>query len=485
MLRVILADDDAAVREELRGWLETCGAPVRLVAEASDGEMALVKVRDMCPDILITDVVMPFMDGVALTEQVKRSFPWTQVMIITRLDDPDRAEQARRAGAMEYLLKPVVSYEFQEALRRMVRRVDEARECMTRLLRSRAEAISDVRRESERRVLRWLSGGEPIQPWQRPCRMLLLPVNETDCADAAMTGMRLMERRHALPVDMFALRTPQGPALVIAGDEIGALEECAYAAADCICRAAEWGRVGRVHVRISRYADGSDGLRRVYRDLVGLDAMGRGIYADGDALRRVFGMRHTVSPLTERLLDAEAGELKALLDDILRSGADAPGIVVDAVRQLALESGAPEAFMPSDDPDELLDMMQRAVRIRDLNAPTLAASPLSRARSFVARRYAMPGLLIYEAARAAGMSEARFRVVFRQEMGRTFTEYLLEMRLFVACVLLRTTRMRVSNIARLVGYSEPSYFDKLFGIYIGVSPAQYRRGAAPAPRSGN
>ena len=93
----------------------------QLVGEASDGEMALSMLQDIKPDILLTDIRMPFMDGLELCRKVSASMPWMSIIIISGYDDFAYAKEAIFLGVKDYLLKPVSVQE----LRRVFTRVGE------------------------------------------------------------------------------------------------------------------------------------------------------------------------------------------------------------------------------------------------------------------------------------------------------------------------------------------------------------------------
>ena len=107
MVKVFLADDEIVVREGIRNnfpWEET---EFSLVGEAPDGEMALAMLQDIKPDILITDIRMPFMDGLELCRALNATMPWMYIVIISGYDDFAYAKEAISIGVKEYLLKPV------------------------------------------------------------------------------------------------------------------------------------------------------------------------------------------------------------------------------------------------------------------------------------------------------------------------------------------------------------------------------------------
>ena len=111
MYKVFLVDDEIVIREGIRNSFPWEESGYTLVGEAPDGEIALPMIRDANPDILITDIRMPFMDGMQLCREVKRQMPWIGVVILSGYDDFTYARQAISLGVKEYLLKPVSAQE--------------------------------------------------------------------------------------------------------------------------------------------------------------------------------------------------------------------------------------------------------------------------------------------------------------------------------------------------------------------------------------
>ncbi|MFN3865657.1 MAG: response regulator [Demequina sp.] len=104
MIRVGLVDDQAMVRVGLRMILES-EADIEIVGEAADGADAQALVRDLTPDVVLMDIRMPGMDGLAATEQVLAAHPGARVVILTTFDDDEYLYEALRVGASGFLLK--------------------------------------------------------------------------------------------------------------------------------------------------------------------------------------------------------------------------------------------------------------------------------------------------------------------------------------------------------------------------------------------
>ncbi len=119
-IRVVLADDHALVRRGVRAWLEDSGG-IEIVAEAADGDTALALVATHQPDVLITDIEMPGLNGIELTKHVVREFPATKVLILSIHSQKEYATKALASGARGYLLKDSGEAECSAAVRTVFR----------------------------------------------------------------------------------------------------------------------------------------------------------------------------------------------------------------------------------------------------------------------------------------------------------------------------------------------------------------------------
>ncbi|HEY3944980.1 MAG TPA: response regulator transcription factor [Solirubrobacteraceae bacterium] len=115
-IRVMLADDHSVVREGLRVFLELQEG-IEVVGEAADGEEALAVAQRLRPDVILMDLVMPRLDGVAAMRELRRLLPDTRVIALTSFLDDERLLPAIEAGAAGYLLKDVEPSELARAVR--------------------------------------------------------------------------------------------------------------------------------------------------------------------------------------------------------------------------------------------------------------------------------------------------------------------------------------------------------------------------------
>jgi len=128
MYKVFLVEDEILVREGIQKCILWEKTPYTLAGEAPDGEIALSMIQEIKPDILITDIRMPFMDGLALSRIVKKSFPWIKIIILSGHDEFEYAREAISIGIEEYLLKPVSAQDMLKALDKVAKKLDEEKQ---------------------------------------------------------------------------------------------------------------------------------------------------------------------------------------------------------------------------------------------------------------------------------------------------------------------------------------------------------------------
>jgi NarL family two-component system response regulator LiaR len=116
VIRVLIVDDHAVVRQGLRTFLEL-QEDIEVVGEAADGEQAIAAAIELEPDVVLMDLVMPRIDGVAAIERLRERVPASRVLVLTSFLDEDKVLPAVRAGAAGYLLKDVAPADLVRAIR--------------------------------------------------------------------------------------------------------------------------------------------------------------------------------------------------------------------------------------------------------------------------------------------------------------------------------------------------------------------------------
>ena len=513
MMKVFLVDDEIAIRENLRNSFPWEQNGFQLVGEAPDGEMALPMIRDLNPDILLTDIRMPFMDGMELCAQVKRVLPWIGVVILSGYDDFAYARQAISLGVKEYLLKPITADELGEALKRVAARITEERRAAS--LRRDAASGNPFLREKLLASL-FTEEGDRFEDEQLMRQMRAMGVNLAagcyvviDIAFPLKDEARVRAREalsalaEASGGSVFTCGMPHGARALVLGDNERDAEERAYSFAASAAHLPQLESCDQLLLSIGETVTDYFEIRKSMQSArhVRHAAVGRG------GGRRIIGVGELddettslnsleLSPLYERLQYAPAEELDAILADyadLLGSGAEGRELAlgylriaaVIAARQIVSDAGA--------DPQRVLDegriaealraegieavraLLNEAMACRDRSGRGQGQTPVARARRFLSRRYSDPNLMLQDVAGEVGMSQSHFSTVFAQETGLTFTQYLTALRIGKAKELLSATAMRSSEIAFAVGYNDAHYFSYMFKKQTGMTPSEYRR----------
>ena len=411
MSKVFLVDDEIVIREGIRNsfpWKET---EYQLVGEAPDGEIALPMIRDTKPDILITDIRMPFMDGLELCRAVRRQMPWIGIIILSGYDEFEYARQAIQLGVKEYLLKPITSGELRQVLDKLS--ADMKQERMNRerseSLRARMESSSQFVKEKLLSTLYSEDAAESDADnvvGQLRGMGVSLTANRYVVIDAAFepaaAGLEaLIELAESSGGIAHATGSRAGGRVLVLGDSDGDAEERAYAFASSAVTELERNGCANIRIGIGETVDAPSGILQSMKS--------------ARHIRHVLGDQESETALVVGVRDfGEAGD-----------GGSAHAIA-------------------------------------------------ARARLYMSQHFTDSNLMLQDVAGAVGMSASRLSTVFAQETGKTFTEYLTGLRLARAKELLTQTDRKSSQIALDAGYNDAHYFSYLFKKNTGMTPGEYR-----------
>lgn len=128
MKKVFLIDDEPDIRETMRDLIDWQSLGCVFCGDAADGELALPMIERLNPDIVVTDIKMPFMDGLELSRFVKRHMPSVKIILLSGHEEFHYALEALRIGVNEYCVKPISSSELSEIVRQVAGQIDNERE---------------------------------------------------------------------------------------------------------------------------------------------------------------------------------------------------------------------------------------------------------------------------------------------------------------------------------------------------------------------
>ena len=125
MLKIFLVEDEFVVREGIKNNIDWAAHGYEFVGEASDGELAFPMIQKTKPDIVITDIKMPFMDGLTLSRLIKKEFPNMEIIILSGYADFSYAKEGIQIGVAEYLSKPISGQELISVVDKLALKIQE------------------------------------------------------------------------------------------------------------------------------------------------------------------------------------------------------------------------------------------------------------------------------------------------------------------------------------------------------------------------
>lgn len=170
-IKVFLVEDEVIIRSGVKKSINWEQEGYEFVGEASDGELAYPMILKEKPDILITDIRMPFMDGLELSRLVKKELPDIKILILSGYDEFEYAKKAIKIGVTEYLLKPISAAKLTEVLNAVaetIRQENEEKNLLeTYFAEMRENTERDKMRLFEKLLMGDLSMGEILEAGER------------------------------------------------------------------------------------------------------------------------------------------------------------------------------------------------------------------------------------------------------------------------------------------------------------------------------
>lgn len=537
MLKVFLVEDESIMREGLRDSIPWQQYGYEFVGEAADGEMALPLIRKFMPDVLITDIKMPFMDGLALSEIVTKEFPNVKIIIISGHDDFEYARRAIHVGVEQYLLKPITRNAMQKVLLEVREKIENEQAQKNYLELFKAEN-HDYEQFSRRHFFeRVFEGNLSAQEIYAEAKELSLELNAPyynliffsvsdkqnsyDAGDISASEyiediQRYISKYNEYTVFRWNINTY---GVLISGEEkemdslrdkIAAFikESLNKANPDQI----EWYVAeGTMVNRLSFLSECYREVNKVFscrflfpnvniltKDIVtqfsSEDGMGSD-YKNIDVSKidpeivKAFlekGVIDEADDFVTSYLDNLAEPLKSkifrnyLILNVRFTTLAFAESIGKSQEEFFAESAYGDAdekqFNNEDIKGYMLNLIYTALKLRDEQTNSRGKNVLKKALSYIEENFSNDSLSLNEVATAIDVSPNYFSGLFSAEMDKTFIEYVTEKRMEKAKKLLRTTDKHTRDISLEVGYRDSHYFSFVFKKTQGITPREYRNG---------
>lgn len=537
MLKVFLVEDESSIRENLRDNIMWQQYGYQFAGEAGDGEMALPLIRKVKPDVLITDINMPFMDGLALARIVRQEFPQIKIVIISVHNDFEYAQRAIAAGVERYLLKPVSRSALQKVLQEIREKIEREREQVG--YQEKFKEDMQEYEEFSRKIFfeKVFEGHLSVQEIYEQAQKFSL---EMDAASYNFAMVSLREKRNMEEpstesrllagmreeLTRYFQRYPEylvfrwninTYGILIKGDEeqMEGLKNKCRESIIRICSGhdseIEWScAIGEPVNRLSMLPQVYSKVNHMmsYRFLkpgqhiltMETDGINSGTGAKG-SLKEVDIAKADPEIIKSFLAHGVEEEIEDFVDGYLESQKDALkskmfrdylmlsfrftaisyvgklGYTQDDLLENIYSDNAHILSMNVEDMRFYMqELLHRAIELGNQVLESQSRKLVKRAISYIEENYTKDTISLNEVSDAVEVSANYFSTVFRQEMGITFTEYVTKKRMDKAKQLLRQTERPSGDIASEVGFKDPHYFSFVFKKTQGCTPREYRAG---------
>ncbi len=533
MLKVFLVEDEFVVREGIKNNINWEQAGYQFVGEASDGELAFPMIQKLRPDIVITDIRMPFMDGLELSKLIRKDFPWMEIIILTGFSEFEYAKEAIKLGVAQYLLKPINGDELLKevgAVAAKIRDRAKERELLEKYMQEVEESSLINRRKlfaylvsgtKSARELLEIAGTMEIDLSAVCYNVILISMQSQyhDSGEYSGSLVRLDEMLQQLCAQDGCLlfdRNIEGKALILKADSVEELQE---RQSDMISRLEKlfaeyphvryFGGIGSPASRLTEIPASFQAASRAFAHRYLINDSRFVSSEEAENLNSVTSEKLDITQIDPKLFDKsrireflKLGEKEEtfyfvseyfdnLGKDVLNStlfrqylSMDAYFAVVDFLEELNLNRekiappGAGSKVLKNQKVamDYICGIIEQAIELREEAASNKYRGVVARVESYIRDNYADPELSLNTIASCLNFSPNHLSMVYSKETGQPLIRYLTDFRMNKAKELLRCTGKRSGEICQEVGYKDPHYFSFLFKKTQGMTPTQYRSG---------
>lgn len=539
MLKVFLVEDESVMREGLRDnipW-QQCG--YRFVGEAGDGEMALPLIRKAQPDVLITDIKMPFMDGLSLSRIVHEEFPNTKIVILSGYDDFEYARQAIQIGVEQYLLKPVTRNALQKVLLEIREKIENEQENINYNEQYRDE-LHEYEQFNRRYFFEQMLGGKlSVQEIYEEAKKLSLEINAScynlvlfsiqaknydvqgrgGVADDTISQQEEILRYFLRFSEYILFRVNINTYGLLAKGEENQIHDLTQKCISNIRRICEsnnneeiewYVAVGTPVERLSMLPECFADVNHIYsyrfivpdvnvlsKDILQTNASEESIGSyknielekiDPEILRG-FLFKGDIEEVDD-FVSNYLGSLKdALKSKVFRNymTLNVRFIILSFLEDMGIskldfvesvdDEYAPEYTLGADEIDDYLcDMIKKAINSRDNQSNSQSKRIIRKAVEYIDDNFADEDISLNIVSEYVEVTANYFSAIFSSEMKQTFVEYVTNKRMEKAKKLLKQTQLHTGEISAEVGYKDPHYFSYVFKKTQGMTPREYRNG---------
>lgn len=535
-MKVFLVEDEMVIRRGIKNSIDWEKEGYIFCGEASDGELAYPMIIKEKPDILITDIRMPFMDGLELCKLVKKELPNIKILILSGYDEFDYAKEAIRLGVTEYLLKPISSGKLLEALNGVsesIRREKEDKDLVRKYMEEMRENTEHEKQKFfEQMIAGNLSMADALETGEKYEMNLsagmynLLLFRFTLGEENRKSGELLGEAEYAIEKLTERLeyvfefqRGVEGWAFLLMADNEEQMSERVKELSKDLeeimknySTIAYFGGIGQP---VARLRELEESFREAERALAARFTMELNRIISVEDIRMAqnvdtlddieitsFGEIEKTRTMLEKFLNNGAEDeidefvdvyINELPEENLKSVLMRQYIIMDAyivmmsfcekfegiegemqAQSEELKNSMKTIQTLEEIKNYIRMLLKKIIGVRDTISGRRYSDIIEIAKDQIRKTYMSDEISLNTIAAEVGMSPSYFSSIFSKEMGKTFVEYLTEIRMDRAKELLMCSSMKTSEIGYEVGYKDPHYFSYIFKKTQNCTPKEFR-----------
>ena len=535
MLKVFLVEDEVVMRNGIKNNIPWEQEGFEFAGEASDGELAYPLIKKEKPDILITDIRMPFMDGLELSRLVKKELPQIKIIILSGYNEFDYAKTAINIGVTDYLLKPISSAKLLEAVKKVADMIEKEQDNARLIKRYEKEMEENILQEKHKlwgalasnrlSTIELLEKGQRLgidftaSAYQVFLFKLMQEGDATGCSEELNRASEKVNElagswEYVLSFD----RSPEGWAFLIKGESEEEVQSTYLETRKELLELVEgypkveyFGGIGNVVHRIGDIQTSYKEAARAFSSRFFMDANQIADSAEMVKVQMEQDGKIDVSKmlskkreheLVERFLkNGTTEEVDSFLDELFQNigeqncksllyrqyvvmdlffcASDFLGNLEIDIENLPEECRDINQIVEKAEDAENLryqigNLFTETMQLRDGHSKKKYSELLEDAKAFIDENYKHDEMSLNTVAAQVNISPSYFSTIFSSEMGQTFVEYLTHVRLEKAKELLMCSNMRTAEIGYEVGYKDSHYFSYIFKKVVGCSPKEYR-----------
>jgi two-component system response regulator YesN len=528
MYRILIIDDEPVVREGISQTIDWAALGYELVGACRDGREGLEALETHSPDVVLTDICMPFVDGLELAAWIGERYPTTRTILLTGYDEFEYAHEAVKLRVSDFILKPITAAELSDRLAAVRRELDQERdqrERAARVYEQLKESLPVLRERFLNRLVRnaidpdEFAHKTEILELEIPGPAYIVLVCDRDGSDGddeltVFAIQRLIESTLAEHRGAVSFSTSSDESVIIVSDED--IDTALSRGLRCAERVSEviGTQLGNtVSIGVGMAVDSISALPESFRDArTALEhrlVLGENHIITVDQVRggsetpRAADNSGARARFIQALKTGEVGESREAIDEIVgdlrRTGAGTDACSVALQRLLAEALNALESlgleyervpglesnpFTALDGLKTLdgmrswfLEMSENARQLLDERRVRHSRYKAVEAEELIKERYAESDLSLTGVCSALSVSKSYLSPVFKAHTGMTFVEYLTHVRMERARELLTTGDFKTYEVAARVGFRDAHYFSLTFRKQTGLSPTEFREHA--------